>query len=772
MSTTTFTTFDSFYAHLTTTYSYPVLASQSPNPYSKALSHSIASLSIHPTLESLLHILNGDLSSAHFLCRHMQNEPAWEGMYIHGLLHRVEGDYRNAEAWYGNVAETECFQYAWGGEHGLEDAKAFIRRIEKLRKEKVGSLDELEGESKREVDALVEWCKRKFGTGKMEDASQAWVEPSEEHHQDFCIMPLPIFTKAEWDAWFDANPQDEEQGDAPLGGEMRTASLPPRESTPRPVFLTERQIGAMTSTYGDMVAAPTPRRSNQRSGGPAELDGYLQAEEQRDAPLGGEMVSTSLPPGESTPRYEDRRVFNNERVASATTSAYGDMTAVPATRPLRAERPGDAPLGGKRRSKQLKPRENRARREEMDAPPSRPLRAKRPGDAPLRGERRISPRQPRESTPRYEDRPVPSTERYIAAGTSAYDDMMAAPPPRSRNEAELAAKLAEFQAYLRAEAQRNAPLGGGMRSTPQGPREKRARREEQPVQSTEWNLVAGTFDYGDGTFTNGNMMAASPPTPRSEGSGWPMTMPPPPKWRVDLAARWSQRPRRDMAHESPLDSSPTMSQPPPLGMAIPHPPGEPQANFASTLPHRPGPGIAPGYNLGAAPTMSQPPAFGMAGGHAPASLMEHSAFGQPGPFQDMPGDPSPDDWVFMGFSGNPKMMMEANAFAMLAPQNLASAPAAQAPGSRGPYAEPHHPYQPQSSFPLQTGFQSGGYQSPFQGFHGMRNTEAPQPSGYAAPYGHMQPTQLPMDPQQMYQAPSMSPVANTMAPQASVHAAP
>ncbi|KAK3636598.1 hypothetical protein LTR56_014071 [Elasticomyces elasticus] len=542
-------------------------------------------------------------------------------------------------------------------------------------------------------------------------------------------MPLPIFTKAEWDAWFDANPQDEEQGDAPLGGEMRTASLPLRESTPqyedRRVILNEQLIGA----------------------GRVEFDAHLRAEGKDGAPLGGEMVSTSLPPRESTPRYEDRRVFNNERVTGAATSAYGDMTAVPPTRPLRAEGQGDAPLGGYVRSTTLVPRENRARRKEMDAPPPRPLRAKRPGDAPLRGERRISPRRPRESTPRYEDRPVPSTERYIAAGTSAYDDVMAAPPPRSRNEAELAAKLAEFQAYLRAEAQRNAPLGGVMRSTPQRPSEKRARREEQPVQSTEWNSAAGRFECGAGIFTHGNMMAASPPTPRSEGFGGPMTMPTP-QWRVDLVARQLQR-RRDMALDYPLDLSPTMSQPPPPGMAILHPPGEPQANFASTLPHRPGPGIARGYNLGAAPTMSQPPAFGMAGGHAPASPMEHSAFGQPGPFQDMPGDPSPDDWVSMGFSGNPKMMMEANAFAMLSPQDLASAPAAQASGSRGPYAQSHHPYQPHSDPTLQT-----------------------DNHGHAPPYGHMQPTQLPMDPQQMYHVPSFSPVANTMAPQASVHAAP
>ncbi|KAK5702898.1 hypothetical protein LTR97_003844 [Elasticomyces elasticus] len=609
MAPTTFTTFDSLYAHLTTTYSYPVLASQSPNPHSKALSHSIASLSLHPTLESILHILNGDLSSAHFLCRHMQNEPAWEGMYIHGLLHRVEGDYRNAEAWYGNVAETECFQHGWGGEQGLEDAKAFIRRIEKLRKEKVGSLEELEAESKREVDALVEWCKQKFGTGKMEDASQAWVEPSEEHRKIaskmLCprIMAPPVYTEAEWAAWFDTNLQDEEQGDAPLSGEMRSTLLPLRESTPL-----------------------------------------------------------------------------------------------------------------------------------------------------------------------YEDRPVLSTERDISAGNPAYYDMMAAPPPRFRNEAELA-KLAEYEAYIRAEAQRNAALWGEMRNTPQRPREKIVRREEQPVQSTEWNLAAGMFEYDAGTFPHGDMMAASPPWPRSEGSGGPMTMPPP-QWQADFASARPQRPRRDMAHEYPLDFSPTMSPPPPPGMAIRHPPGEPPATFASTLPQRPEPGIARGYHSGVAPTMPQPPAFGMAGGQTPASFTEHSAFGQPGPYQDMPGDPSPDDWVFMGFSGNPRMMMEANAFAMLSPQDLASAPAAQAPRSRGPYAESHHPYQPHSGSPLQTDHQSGGGQSYFQGVRVMPNTEAPQPSPYAAPYGHIQPTQLPMDPQQMYHAPSISPVANTIPPQASVYAAP
>lgn len=176
-------TFDAIYDHLTTTYTFPVLAPPSQNPHDPSLSHAIASLQIHPALEAILHILNADLPSAHFLCRHMQNAPAWEGMYIHGLLHRVEGDIENARAWYGDVSESECFRYVW--EDGIEGAGNFLDRVKKC-KPNVGK-DEVEAglreESRGEIERLVEWCKKEFGMNKVEDATEVWVQPGEKHRE-------------------------------------------------------------------------------------------------------------------------------------------------------------------------------------------------------------------------------------------------------------------------------------------------------------------------------------------------------------------------------------------------------------------------------------------------------------------------------------------------------------------------------------------------------------------------------------------------------------
>ena len=151
-----------------------------PKPTSPSLTATISSLSLHPTIEAALHILNNDLPSAHFLVRHMQAAPAYEGMFLHGILHRVEGDYDNARAWYGNVKDSEVFKSVWEDE---EQARSLIGRVEALVQRKEGEKENLEKESIREIKAVVDFCKKKFGDGEMKDATEAWVQPSEEHRK-------------------------------------------------------------------------------------------------------------------------------------------------------------------------------------------------------------------------------------------------------------------------------------------------------------------------------------------------------------------------------------------------------------------------------------------------------------------------------------------------------------------------------------------------------------------------------------------------------------
>ncbi len=105
-------------------------------------------------------------------------------MFLHGILHRLEGDYDNARAWYGNVAGSAVFQDVWGkGKAGEEAARDFIGRVEGLVKSGVGDREGLEGESLREIKAVVEFCWGKFGEGEVRDARGAWVEPGEEHRR-------------------------------------------------------------------------------------------------------------------------------------------------------------------------------------------------------------------------------------------------------------------------------------------------------------------------------------------------------------------------------------------------------------------------------------------------------------------------------------------------------------------------------------------------------------------------------------------------------------
>ena len=170
--------FSSIYKHVL---SLPPPLIPPPKPSSPALTAKISALSLHPTLEAALHILNNDLPSAHFLVRHMQSAPALEGMFLHGILHRVEGDYDNARAWYSNVEDSEVFKHTWVG--GKKEARAFIDSVEGFVKKRKGAKESLEEESLREIKAVVKFCREKFGEGEMQDARDAFVSMSENHQK-------------------------------------------------------------------------------------------------------------------------------------------------------------------------------------------------------------------------------------------------------------------------------------------------------------------------------------------------------------------------------------------------------------------------------------------------------------------------------------------------------------------------------------------------------------------------------------------------------------
>jgi hypothetical protein len=141
----------------------------------------------------------------------MQAAPAWEAMYLHGLLHRIEGDLDNARAWYGDVKESEVFKRVWGGMNPEEDdpsnqtassetafqsAMSFLDAIEvhkdsllsaKACSDRISShndvpgKDELADVSLREIRRLLSFCEEKFGIGPLVDASDVWVSMNEKH---------------------------------------------------------------------------------------------------------------------------------------------------------------------------------------------------------------------------------------------------------------------------------------------------------------------------------------------------------------------------------------------------------------------------------------------------------------------------------------------------------------------------------------------------------------------------------------------------------------
>ena len=166
-------TYPALHQHLL---SYPPPLLPPSRPYESDLSDSIAALSLHPTLEAALHILNADPRSAHPLVLHMQAAPAFEGMLLTGILHRIEGDYDNARAWYRDVRESDVFRFVWPK---AEDASDLIDAVEQLKLDGAGERSWLEYQSRKEMESVMHWCERRFGINPLPDPTGAWLRPTE-----------------------------------------------------------------------------------------------------------------------------------------------------------------------------------------------------------------------------------------------------------------------------------------------------------------------------------------------------------------------------------------------------------------------------------------------------------------------------------------------------------------------------------------------------------------------------------------------------------------
>ncbi|KAI1617476.1 hypothetical protein EDD37DRAFT_222418 [Exophiala viscosa] len=174
----------------------------------------ISSLQLHPVIESALHIINLDLPSAHFLLRHMQAQPAWEAMYLHGILHRIEGDMDNTRAWYGDVKDSEVFQTVWRDDNddsksdadtnpdetpALDRARSFLDKVEsykdsllsKARASKSSpsvDVDTIASTSLSELRRFLSFCESKFGTDPVTDASSVWISMGDKHKDQAAQM--------------------------------------------------------------------------------------------------------------------------------------------------------------------------------------------------------------------------------------------------------------------------------------------------------------------------------------------------------------------------------------------------------------------------------------------------------------------------------------------------------------------------------------------------------------------------------------------------------
>ena len=130
----------------------------------------------------------------------MEAAPAFEAMFLHAILHRVEGDYANAKAWYTSVADGMGEGAAADAKTGVEpgvNTKSnsgadpdlgifnavwkstsrgfeYLAAVEDYVKFGRGDRDELERQGRAEIERTVDYLRTKFGDGKWQNAASEW----------------------------------------------------------------------------------------------------------------------------------------------------------------------------------------------------------------------------------------------------------------------------------------------------------------------------------------------------------------------------------------------------------------------------------------------------------------------------------------------------------------------------------------------------------------------------------------------------------------------
>lgn len=109
-----------------------------------------------PELMSGLWLIAGDIEASHTISQSIENP---EGSYLHGIMHRREGDFSNAKYWFRRVGKHALFERidrVTGGGYG--DGFAFCDRVEQSQRRGQGDAEALKRVQWCEIQSLMEFC--------------------------------------------------------------------------------------------------------------------------------------------------------------------------------------------------------------------------------------------------------------------------------------------------------------------------------------------------------------------------------------------------------------------------------------------------------------------------------------------------------------------------------------------------------------------------------------------------------------------------------------